>query len=248
MTPKRMADIKSSLIFGTECWRELQVLIGAAQEKDNEVTHIGHKTGVILQSVRQCFDYCAADIADDFISTYNGNIYYPFHPDSLGKGRPFHALSTTSPQIYAELMRVADSIINRKIVENTMALYSDVRAINDLVNESKHNAVTVIGEIQNSQTRVKFPNGSVITMTSMVEIGPDGVADVANAKAPDPSSWSTTPGVSIKPVKNFVLPNTYGLSRRDVGGFCMVAIAGARYILSDIYAAAYGTPNNIFHA
>lgn len=246
MASKRIPDIKSSLEFANDSWREIQRLISDAQEEDGKVKHIGHKAGVVLQATRQCFDYCAADIAEDFMPSFKGNTYYPFHPDSLGKGRPFHALSEDSPNIYAVLLRISENMRDRKQVDRTLALYSDVRAINDLVNANKHNSVTEIAEIPNSQTRVKFPNGGVITMSSPVSVGPEGVADMAKAKALDPTSWVTTPGVDLKAVKNFVFPDNYGLSRRDVGGFCMVAIVATRNILSEVYAAAYGTPSNMF--
>ena len=245
MTHKRITSIKSSLEFAMDSNRELSELISEAQKLDGTVRHIGHKAGSILLATRKCFDYCAADLRDDFLGDGDKPVYYPFHPDSLGKGKPFYILRTTATPIYDCLLAISQKIQSRAIIANSMCLYSDVKAVNELVNKDKHEDVHEICELGRSKSRIEFPNGSVVTATPMYPIGPDGIPDFSQRGEVGPEAWISAPGVKVTAVKDFLFSEDAGMSRRDVHGFCMTAITATRFILGEVYAATYGVPENV---
>lgn len=83
MAARRKDDVLSNLAFSFESNRELNTLISEAQRTDEAVKHISQKAAAILASVRECYDYCASDIKDDYLLGERQKVYYPFHPDSL---------------------------------------------------------------------------------------------------------------------------------------------------------------------
>ncbi len=246
MTHKRIPSIKSSLEFAMDSNRELSQLISEAQRLDGTVKHIGHKAGVVLLATRKCFDYCAVDIRDDYLGDKDKTVYYPFHPYSLGKGKPFYVLQTTATPIYECLLAVSKKIQTGATIKKTMCLYSDAKAVNDLVNAEKHEDVHEICELGRSKSRIEFPNGSVVTATPMYPVGPDGIPDFSQRGEVGPEAWISAPGVKVTAVKDFLFSEDVGMSRRDVHGFCMTAITATRFILGEVYAAAYGVPEDVF--
>ena len=247
MKAKRVPEIESSLAFAKSANAELSGLIADAQKSDGTVDFIGHKVGAILQGARQCYDYCAADLRDDFLGNSALRAYYPFHPDSLAKGKPFYQLSDSAPAAYESLMRIANCIISKQVIPRTICRYSDAASINDLVNQNKHDRVKEICELGRSRTRIEFPDGSVISVTPMYPFRDDGTPDFSQPGAVGPEEWISTPGVKVTAVKDFFFAENAALSRADVHGFCMAAITATRFILSEVYSASYGVPADLFH-
>jgi hypothetical protein len=93
MASARVNDIAENLDFAMASNREVVGLVSEAQRSDSSVTHMSQKVGATLAAVRECYDYCAADLKEDFLTNKRQNAYYPFHPDSLAPGKTFHELA-----------------------------------------------------------------------------------------------------------------------------------------------------------
>lgn len=245
MAAKRISDIQSNLSFAKDSWRDVQALIVEAQRVDGQVKHIAQKTGTILQATRECFDYCAKDIVEDFIPGFTGNAYFPFHPDSLSRGKALYPLQQTHSEIYMSLHAITERVRERQLIPNTLSLYSDAKALNELVNSKKHDVVIEVIEQRNSLSMIEFGRGASVIATPWQRIGPEGVPIPAQTSESELLQWDTR-GATVKAVKNFMLPNEYGASRNDVIGFCMVAMLSARRILGDVYSFSYGKSADIF--
>lgn len=219
MTAARIKDIRDNIAYADDAWRELSDLVAEAQRADNQVKHIGQKAGAVLQAARECFDYCAADLRDDFLAK-NVSAYFPFHPDSLSKGKPFHDLRSIEPRLYDALLSLSERIRDRKVIPSTLALYSDAAAINSLVNSKKHHAVIETIETTDQCTLMDFPDGGVVVARAWPGIGPDGVPrPPANFKT-KPEHWHTSPGVKVTSAKSFSLKEGLGASRSDIYASC----------------------------
>lgn len=210
------------------------------------VNFIAQKVGAILQATRECFDYCAADIRDDLIPGEDRTAYYPFHPDTLWKGKPLHPLHTTHPSLYGCLLDIANKMQTSAIIPGTCCSYSDLRAVNNLVNSKKHDRIKEVSEAQNAMTRIEFPGGAAVTVSPMYPVGPDGVVDTSQPSPIGPGAWVGPFGISVTAVKSFLFSDPGGLSRPDVHGFCMTSITATRFVLGKVYGLAYGMPENGF--
>ena len=97
----RSADIRDKLAYTLLKFHELSNVVRAAQKSEGEVPYIAQKVGDILSGCRECFDYCAKDIADRFIATSSNQklairyvagkekAYFPFFSDQLKSGKLF---------------------------------------------------------------------------------------------------------------------------------------------------------------
>lgn len=248
MSAARIKDIISNLDFAHESNRELSTLISEAQKIDGAVKHVSQKAAAILAALRECFDYCIADIKNDFLAHETRKVYYPFHPDTLGKGKPLYGLLQTALPVYDKLLSVANAIQTGEVIKGTMCLYGDARAVNDLVNSKKHDRVIEVCESGRSKSRIEFPNGTSITVTPMFPLGANGLPDFSKPGPVGPEAWLQTPGVRVIAVKDFFFDvNGIEMSRIDVHGFCMTAITATRFILGEVYSEVYGQPFNLFH-
>jgi len=248
MTAAREKDIKGNLEFAFDSNRELSTLIADAQRDDKSIKYLSQKAAAILAAVRECFDYCISDIRDDYLPNETQRVYYPFHPDTLQRGKPLNKLESCNNALYLKLLSVASNIQARTIIQGTMCRYSDVRAVNDLVNHKKHDKIIEVCELGRSKSRFDFPNGQSMTATPMYPIGSDGLPDFTKPGAVGPEAWLSTPGVKVTAVKDFYFDSTgIDMSRADIHGFCMTSITAARFILSEIYHAAYAMSLDTFH-
>ncbi|WP_036299830.1 hypothetical protein [Methylotenera sp. L2L1] len=248
MPVARVNDIKANLEFAFDSNRELSTLIADAQRDDQSIKYLSQKSAAILAAVRECFDYCISDIRDDYLPSETQRVYYPFHPDTLQRGKPLHKLEGCNNVLYQRLLSVASNIQARAVIQGTMCRYSDVRAVNDLVNHKKHDKIIEVCELGRSKSRIDFPNGQSMTVTPMYPIGADGFPDFTKPGAVGPEAWLSTPGVKVTAVKDFFFDNTgIDMSRADIHGFCMTSITAARFVLGEIYHTAYAMPFDTFH-
>lgn len=248
MSAIRTDSIRSNIDFAFESNKELSQLIASAQKDDGKVKFIGHKAGNILGAVRECFDYCIADIKDDFGGNSSRSWYFPFHPDTMGKGKPLHTLTVNHQTVFNSLNSVASMISTKKMIPGTNCRYSDLRAVNNLVNAKKHDNVIVVNEAQNSKTRIEMPGGAVFTVSPIQKLNDDGTIDETYTLGPvGPAGWNGGPGVSIAAVKDFFFDAPdIDMSRRDVHGFCMTAITATRFVIGDVYCKVYGHDSDQF--
>ena len=246
MSAERVSHIQSNIEFAFAENRALHMLISEAQKKDGTVGFMAQKVGGILQATRECFDYCAADIREDFIPGEKRIPYYPFHPETLGKGKALHPLHMTQAHLYGCLLDTANSMQTSAIIPGTCCAYSDLRAVNKLVNSKKHDRIKEVTELQNSMTKIEFPGGMEITVSPFYPVGPDGVVNRSQPGSVGPGSWIGPPGISVTAVKDFLFAEPDGLSRPDVHGFCMTAITATRVVLGKVYNVAYGIPESVF--
>ncbi len=134
-----------------------------------------------------------------------------------------------------------------QIIDGTMCLYRDARALNDLVNSKKHDRVIAVSPKPNARTRVEFKSGTTFTSVAIYPVDKDGVPIYQNPGPPGAEAWVAGPGASVSAVKEFFFDAPdIAMTRRDVGGFCMSVITGARFILSEVYSAAYSLSPALF--
>lgn len=248
MPAVRAKDINGNLEFAFDSNRELSTLIADAQRDDSNIKYLSQKSAAILAAVRECFDYCISDIRDDYLPAETQRVYYPFHPDSLQRGKPLHKLTSINNSLYEKLLSIASKIQARAVMQGTMCRYSDVRAVNDLVNHKKHDKVIEVCELGRSKSRIDFPNGQSLTITPMYPIGKDGLPDFTKPGAVGSEAWLGTPGVKVTAVKDFFFDNSgIDMSRADIHGFCMTSITAARFILGEIYRTAYAISLDSLH-
>lgn len=245
---KRIDDVRSNIDFAMEQNRELSELIGDAQKNDTQVRFISQKSGSILSTLRECYDYSIADIRDVFFPKERRRVYFPFHLDSLSPGKPLYELKATAPKTYDYLRALAASMKSSKLIPGTMCAYSDARSINDLVNAKKHNKVLLVEELGNAKTRIEMPDGSVVTTTPMYPMRDDGTVDWSKPHGNvGTAGWVGSPGVQISAVKDFRFnPGKIKMSRTDVHGFCMIAITTTRFIMGEVYSSAFSTSGDMF--
>lgn len=245
---ERVDAVSENIDFAMEQNRELSQLIAQAQRDDTKVRFIAQKSGSILSSLRECYDYAIADIRDQFLPKEKRNVYFPFHPETLTAGKPLHALTSAAPALYEYLHDLAASMKTKKIIPGTVCLYGDARAINDLVNAKKHKRLLQISEAPNAKTRIETSDGLVATVTPIFPIKDDGTVDWSKPHGGvGPQAWTGSPGTNITAVKDFHFdPGKIHMSRVDVHGFCMTAITATRFIMGDVFYAAFSVPIDRF--
>lgn len=248
---QRAQDIKDKLAYTLLKYNSLNDEISAAQKEDKEVPFVGQKTGDILSGCRECFDYCAKDMADTFVtqsanrkvvdSYVNGdtNAYFPFYKSQLKNGKLFFELSTTAPALYHHLLNLTAKIEAKQIIPNTMASYGVPTEVNNLVNEKKHDKITTAKIRENAATHVMFPGGGEVIISPLFQYTgdrPDFGADL------DAQTMIGTDGVKIKYVRDYKLSENNWEIRR----FCLHAILSTTRILTEIYHQFFGSPADHF--
>lgn len=247
----RLADIRDKLAYTLVKYRELSGQIRAAQESEGDVPYIAQKVGDILSGCRECFDYCAKDIADRFIATSRNQqlairyvagkekAYFPFFSDQLKSGKLFFDLSTSCPQLYTELMNLAAKIKTNQAIPSTVSTYGIAAEINELVNAKKHDKITSTRIKSNAATRIVFPGGAEMTVSPMFPwMGnvPDFAAEV------DAQPMVGSPGVQIAYVREFKLVD----NNWEVTRYCDHAIRATASILAEIYNKHFGMAIDYF--
>ena len=69
----RSHDIKTKLAYTLTKYKEVQAEINIAEDQDTDVPFLGQKAGEIISGCRECLDYCAKDIADNYIIALSDN-------------------------------------------------------------------------------------------------------------------------------------------------------------------------------
>lgn len=248
---RRSADIRDKLAYTLVKHRELLDQIRAAQESEGDVPYIAQKVGDILSGCRECFDYCAKDMADRFIATSNNQklairyvagkekAYFPFFSDQLKSGKLFFDLSTSCPQLYTELVDLAAKIETNQAIPNTVSTYSIAAEINELVNAKKHDKITSTRIKSNAATRIVFPGGAEMTVSPMFPWTgdvPDFAAEV------DAQPMVGSPGVQVTYVREFKLVE----NNWEVIRYCDHAIRTTTSILAEIYNKHFRTAIDYF--
>ncbi|MCW2246623.1 hypothetical protein M2352_002214 [Azospirillum fermentarium] len=236
---KRADDIKQKLAFSLLKHNNLHSEIDYSQKNDADIAFIGQKVGDILSGCRECFDYCAKDMAETFVlQSANQNMvsryfsgkakaYFPFFPTQLLNGTLFYELTATAPELYAHLFNLAHEIEEKKIIPGTVIGYDVCKTLNEIVNDKKHDQITVARIRDNAATRISFSGGTEITISPMFPFTdrPDFSADI------DAEQMIGSDGVQIKYVREYRLYH----NNWEVERFCLHSIQATKFILSDIY-------------
>jgi hypothetical protein len=241
---KRADDIKQKLAFSLLKYNSLQDEINVSQKQDAEIAFIGQKTGEILSACRECFDYCAKDMADTFVSQSTNQrmvsrylsgvakAYFPFFRSQLSRGALFYELTTTAPALHAHLLDLASKIEAKEVMPGRQIGYDVCTALNDLVNNKKHDQITTAKVRGNAATRLTFPGGVEITVSPAFPVTdrPDFSADL------DAPEMIGSGCVQITYVREYKLSH----NNWEVGRFCRHSIQATKHILSDIYQQFFG--------
>ena len=238
----RSHDIKTKLAYTLTKYKEVQAEINIAEDQDTDVPFLGQKAGEIISGCRECLDYCAKDIADNYIialsdnssliSKYNqGKVraYFPLYIGQLeNRNGLFYELSNTNSEIYNYLVELTKRIRNDQLIPGTMIGYGVFLEINEMVNQKKHDKITLIHQKQNSQTKIQFPGGGAVTVSPIYKITgdrPDFTQEVA------PTDMIGSPDTEIKYIKEF----RFDFNEWQVVRFCMHAIQATNKVINEIY-------------
>jgi hypothetical protein len=247
----RSVDIRDKLAYTLVKYQELSDDVRAAQKSEGEVPYVAQKVGDILSGCRECFDYCAKDIADRFIATScnqklasryvagKEKAYFPFFSDQLKNGKLFFELSTSCPQLYTALVDLAAKIEKNQVIPNTVSSYGIAAEISELVNAKKHDKITSTRIKSNAATRIVFPSGADLTVSPMFPWTGD-VPDFAVEIEAQPMVESS--GVQVTYVREFkMVDNNWEVTR-----YCRQAIHATSSILTEIYNKHFGTAIDYF--
>ena len=247
----RSADIRDKLTYTLLKFHELSDKVRAAQISEGEVPYIAQRVGDILSGCRECFDYCARDIADRYISTSSNQklviryvagkekAYFPFFSDQLKSGKLFFELSASCPQLYTELVDLTAKIKTNQAIPNTVTTYGIAAEINELVNSKKHDRITSTRIKPNAATHIVFPGGGEMVVSPVFPWTgdvPDFAAEV------DAQPMVGSPGVEITYVREFKLVD----NNWEVARYCLHAIRATSSILADIYHKHFGAAIDYF--
>lgn len=242
----RVQDIKEKLAYTQTKLAALKEELAAAQKSGTDVNHIGQKVGDILSGSRECFDYCAKDIADQFIATSpntkvaasytsgKAKAYFPFYQTQLTGNSLFSELASTAPLLHSHLLDLASKISAKDTIANTVATYDIATEVNGLVNDKKHDKITTATVRGNAATRVEFPGGGEVLVSPMYSFTgnrPDFGADV------DAQQMVGTEGVKIQYVNEYRLTH----NNWEVTRFCDHALLATTRILTEVYQRFFNT-------
>lgn len=248
---KRSKDIRDKLAYTLVKYQELSDEVRVAQKNEGEVPYIAQKVGDILSGCRECFDYCAKDIADRFIATSSnqklairyvagkGKAYFPFFPDQMKAGKLFFELSNSCPELYIHLVDLAAKIESKLVIPNTVTTYGIAAELNELVNAKKHDKITSTRIKSNAATHIVFPGGSEMMVSPMFPWTgntPDFAADIGA------QPMIGGDGVEIAYVREFKLVD----NNWEVTRYCLHAIRATSSILAEIYHNHFMIPIDHF--
>ncbi|WP_146208053.1 hypothetical protein [Azospirillum sp. TSH64] len=236
---KRANDIKQKLAFSLIKYKSLCDEMSRSQRHNKDLAFVGQKVGDILSGCRECFDYCAKDLADSFLvqgsdkklviqyASGKAKAYFPFFETQLLKGALFYELIFVAPELYAHLLGLAKKIAAKEVIAGTVIGYDLCEMLNDIVNCKKHDQITVAKVRINSATHVTFPDGGEIIVSPMFPFTdrPDFSADV------DAQPMVGSEGVKIKYAYEYRISH----NNWEVGRFCLYSIQAVSLIISEIY-------------
>lgn len=139
MPHERIEDIKAKIYYANSIHQDLLGIIFKPKISEEEIRTIPLKSADALQNIRDCLDYTARDIANDFIDARHikeKKVYFPFYVSQLTKKNSIWShLKSEEPH---DILTLFSNLIenDNKIIE----LYSSfgvLSQMNTMVNEKK---------------------------------------------------------------------------------------------------------------
>lgn len=227
----RADDIRDKLAYAQTRLLSLKQELGSVVATEDQVGFVGQKVGEIIGACRECFDYAARDLSDSLLGGSGRNTYFPFSKNGLESAR-WLGLSQSNQAAYDYLAGLIEAIDSGSIYENTIFRFQIVREVNDLVNNKKHNRITVTKRRSNSATHVTFPGGAEITMSAVYRF---------EGEAPDFSEdLDAEPMIGSHPEIVISYVSEYRLEENnwEICRYCDHAIGVTWRVLDDLYRTA----------
>lgn len=227
----RTDDIRDKLAYAQTRLFSLKQELGSVIATEDQVGFVGQKVGEIIGACRECFDYAVRDISDAFLCGKGRNTYFPFSEKVLKSGRLL-GLFQSNRAVYDYFAGLIEAIDRGYAYENTIFRFRIIREINNLVNDKKHDRITVAKRRSNSATQVTFPGGAQIKMSPIYRF--DGEAPDFSEDLDAEPMIGSHPEIEISYVSEYRLAeNNWEISR-----YCDHAIGVTWRVLDDLYRTA----------
>lgn len=198
-----------------------------AKRNDRDPRHLVHLAADIIATSRECFDYLAQDIVEQFVLPFtqvtkfkadhaSGKLhaYFPFHePQVRGAGKLFHEVMNGNHQLYADLVQFTESISQKERIPNTLFEYADFLEIKEMINQKKHDKLIAITAEPNQEHLIQ----NEIFQAILPIRGPSGWGSVV-----------VSPGTLLKSVAEY----RFEYNNKEVGRFCMFAVCATQIVLN----------------
>jgi len=214
--------------------RHLQDELHKARTEEKSIEYLGQKIGEILSACRECFDYCAHDISEAFVTGAPNQIYFPFTMESLAKA-PWPALKISNPAGHEYLEDLSKKIAANDALPGTIFGYKRIREVNTLVNDKKHDRITKILRPDNASTLVKFGNDAMMAMSPVFPF--DGAVPDFGAQVQAEEMVGNHPDIQINYVPEFLIE----ANNWEAGRYCWHVVQSSWRVLDDLYATIFGT-------
>lgn len=233
----RSSDISSKLGYAKRQWQQLINETFRAKKERVDATDIIYCSSHILSEVRECYDYCANDIVDEFIVPHTCNqetvrkyqlgklkVYFPFYGSQLKrKDSVWRELQYSKPSLHKHLLSLCQRIAHNSQIPKTDLRYGNIPKLIDMVNEKKHDRLLAIKSEKDQEILV---DGEHIKMVIPLK---EQIGKV---------TFYVEPGASVSLVSEFV----FEFNKAEVTYFCQFAITSTEVVLNEIYTAFFNSP------
>lgn len=237
---KRANDIQQKLAYALTCYNAFCEEVRAALIAETQPIYLGDKLAGILAACRECFDYAAKDMAEALATKPPAQVYFPFSTETLCR-KPWNAKEHENHPFVRTLRRIARRIENNSLVPGTRIGHKILAEINSIVNDKKHNVITVARARENSRTLVTFPNGTKIFVSPMTNASIQGAVRENDLDAPE--VFLTDPSMQSRTVPDFRL----AFNNEEVTAFATESIAATWRTLAAVYKKCFGIEEAFFN-
>lgn len=226
----RDKDIKANLEYAKAKQKELSNLLFESRMKEQPINHIANLAADVLSNVTECFDYCAKDIYERYLSDKLNpkekkglKVYFPFYENQ----NFLTLLQKYKKPVYNFLLETIKKADKNEAIPNSLSRYSIAREVRSLVNNKKHDKVIEVN-IQGSPDLLVESEHEIKMWMSIEE-----------QQIPPGQGIEILPGANKKAK---IVPS-YRLkeNNQEVSGFCGSAIGNAEYILDAVYRKFLGS-------
>lgn len=237
---KRKKDIQQKLAYALTSSKAFGEEVTKGLIAGTQPLFLGDKLASILAACRECFDYAAKDIAEALTDKPSGNVYFPFSTESLGR-KPWVSTQHVNSRLVRRLRRLIKRIERDAAIAGTHTGHSILPEINSIVNDKKHNVITVANARENSRTLVQVPGGPTVIMSPMMEMR-GGQLDRAH-NLPAPEVIVTNEIMKTQSVPDFRL----AFNNVEVTAFARESIEATWRVLGGLYKACFGLEEGFFN-
>ena len=233
----RSVQIKDKFDYAEQQLQQLLNHMYEAKKAGIEAKHIVHKAAEILSTSRECYDYCARDVVEEFILQYTNNrkilskhragelrVHFPFYANELtDSGNVFFELQYTNSGLYKHLIGLSENIAKNVQIPNTLFHYGDILQLKEMVNTKKHDRLIGVQSISNQEVIIESAGVKMV---------------IPKKKQVGRIRFSVSTGSYVSNVAEF----RFEFNSKEVGEFCLFTIESTKIVLDEIYRIFFNLP------